>query len=246
MELDGKKIIEELDLLFSKNEVKKAGELLYNYLKLARENGDFAAEATVLNELVGYHRRTGDETSALESVNGALLLCEKNGLPKLTCANTFLNCATTLKCYSHMDKAFELYERAFCIYSAELSESDYRFAAFYNNYALAFVDVERFADAEGAYNSALKALAALGGNSSEVAVTYCNMAFLYEKTGEDEKASLCLDNAFSALSDEQTVRDGYYAFNCEKCADAFKHFGRFLQQWELEERAESIYENNRA
>lgn len=246
MKLDGKKIIEELDLLFSKNEVEKAGELLYKYLKLSKEYNDTAAQITVLNELVGFHRRTGKKDEALAVVKAAVSLVENEGLPNITRANTYLNCATTLKGYDSPHSALPLYEKAYLLYKSAIPETDYRFAAFYNNYALALADVGRFFEPEELYEKALGVLRSLGGNSSEIAVTYCNMAFLFDKTGADEKASNCLDKAYEELLGENTVRDGYYAFNCEKCADAFKYFGRFSQQWELEKTAEELYENNRA
>ena len=37
------------------------------------------------------------------------------------------------------------------------------------------------------------------------------------------------------------IRDGYYAFNCRKCADTFGHFGYFRMKRELSEAAETIY-----
>ena len=39
--------------------------------------------------------------------------------------------------------------------------------------------------------------------------------------------------------------DGYYAFNCRKCADTFGHFGYFRIRQELSRAAEEIYEEIR-
>lgn len=245
MKLDGEKIIRELDLLFSKNEVEKAGAYLYENLKLSREYGDSAAEITVLNELIGYHRRTGNEKEAIKLVNEAVKLTENRFFGGITAANTYLNSATTLKCFNKASEALPLYKKAYGLYLENISEGDYRFAGFFNNYGLALTDTGNFDGAEKAFEKALYVLSLTGENFSEIAVTYCNTAFLYDKQNRGDKVNACLDNAFAALNDERNVRDGYYAFNCEKCANAFKYFGRFFEQWELEERANGIYAHNR-
>lgn len=245
MKLDGEKIIRELDLLFSKNMVKEAGAYLYDNLKLAKKYGDSAAEITVLNELIGYHRRTGDKNAAYEQISDAIFLADKSFPGGITAANTYLNSATTLKCFGDAQKALPYYKKAYELYCENLSAGDYRFAGFFNNYGLALSDTGDFKGAENAFENALSRLSRTGENFSEIAVTYCNMAFLFDRQSNGANVNECLDKALSALNDGRNVRDGYYAFNCEKCADAFKYFGRFFDQWTLEERANEIYAHNR-
>ena len=51
-----------------------------------------------------------------------------------------------------------------------------------------------------------------------------------------------LARALALLNAPQVPRDGYYAFVCEKCAPVFGHYGYFLADDDLRERARSIYE----
>lgn len=246
MKIDAEKLIQELDALFAQNKVAEAGDFLDEKLILCREIGDRATELTVLNELIGYHRRTGLKEKALTCIDDALNLLKSGEFDRTVAkANTFLNSATTLKSYGLAEKGLDLYEKAKALYDEMLSKDDYRLAGFYNNYGLALCDTEQYEKADESYQNALKILERSGENKSEIAVTYCNIAFLYEKLEKDTEINRCLDKAMLALDDPTNKRDGYYAFNCEKSADAFRYFGRFIDQWTLEERAKEIYENNR-
>ena len=46
------------------------------------------------------------------------------------------------------------------------------------------------------------------------------------------------------LNSEEIVRDGNYAFVCEKCAPVFGFYGRFMTEKELNARMRSIYERD--
>ena len=51
-----------------------------------------------------------------------------------------------------------------------------------------------------------------------------------------------LDQAWDLLNADHLVRDGYYAFVCEKCAPAFSYYGYFMEAEELERRSKELYE----
>lgn len=51
-----------------------------------------------------------------------------------------------------------------------------------------------------------------------------------------------LDRALELLDTPGIPHDGYYAFVCEKCAPVFAHYGFFLADEDLRERAQAIYE----
>ena len=61
----------------------------------------------------------------------------------------------------------------------------------------------------------------------------------------DEIIRSYLDIA-EGLLENCKIRDGYYAFVCEKCASVFGYYGRFLYEKSLYDRAQSIYAENRA
>ena len=66
------------------------------------------------------------------------------------------------------------------------------------------------------------------------------MAHLYEKLEDYEKIEASLNAAKQAL-EEDSVRNGYYAYTCRKCAPSFGYFGYFAYEKELNERADLIY-----
>ena len=65
-----------------------------------------------------------------------------------------------------------------------------------------------------------------------------------ELGAEDASAQVdgVLDTAQALLDSPSLVRDGYYAFVCEKCAPTFAYYGWFAAADELNERARAIYE----
>ena len=83
----------------------------------------------------------------------------------------------------------------------------------------------------------------------EVAITYLNLATAAEReyglVEGDEIIRSYLDIAENLL-EHCKIRDGYYAFVCEKCASVFGYYGRFLYEKSLYDRAQKIYAENRA
>ena len=137
----------------------------------------------------------------------------------------------------------KLYEKAENIYGARLDENDARRAGLYNNHALALVDLKRYKEAENLYKRALAVMEKAEHGQADAAVTYVNMAHLYETwQNDEEKISACMEKAEELLNTPSLPRNGYYAFVCSKCAPSFGYFGYFLVDEELQKRAKEIYE----
>ena len=82
------------------------------------------------------------------------------------------------------------------------------------------------------------------GNLMDSAVTYINLAQLYDRQNEnDSRVAEMLDLAMECFNDPAAERGGYYAHTCNKCASAFGLFGRENDEEELKRRAAEIYEN---
>ena len=162
----------------------------------------------------------------------------------VTSGTTWINAATTLKAFGQPQKALPLYEKAWRAYSGSLDPMDYRFAGLSNNMALAYVDMGEYAHAGNYYEKAMSIMKKLPGGSMEMAVTYVNLACMYDVwvhcsdlEGDDaapddwdERIWDCLDKAMEYLDDPQAKRDGYYAFTCSKCAGTFGYFGQFRRK----------------
>lgn len=242
------RIAAKLDEHLNRNDYASAEQHLEYWLAEARLQGDGRAILFLCNECIGLHRKLGREQKALAACQAALDQIETMGIAEnIGAATTYLNAATAYKAFGKAKDAIPLFERAQGIYQKNLPPMDARWGGLYNNMALALVDLKRFREAKECY---LKALEITKANDTkpEQAVTHLNLASAAEsewglEAGEQEIA-LRIGLAWDLLNDGSLVRDGNYAFVCEKCAPTFRYYGYFLYANELEERAKEIYEGN--
>ncbi|MBR2876774.1 MAG: tetratricopeptide repeat protein [Clostridia bacterium] len=217
--------LNKYDELLNKNLVKEAGDFLENGIKEAKEQKDSFTELTLHNELVSYHRRTKEQAKAVSAINEILELLEKFELKaSVLGANMYLNCATTLNFFGRTADSLPLFERAFEAYINTIPENDYRFAGFYNNYALALYDTENYDEALRYFRKALNILSLYKGNDSEIALTFCNLSHLFEKTNDEEMLERCLQSAYLSLKDYDGEINNNFILHCEKCLEAFRYF----------------------
>ena len=131
------------------------------------------------------------------------------------------------------------------MYERELEPDDGRLGGLYNNMALALVDLGRFEEAQALYEQAITVMMRTENGAPEAAITYLNMASAAEAEhgllDAAERIEELLDTA-EQLLEGHTLRDGNYAFVCEKCATVFGYYGRFVYANELKARATNIYE----
>ena len=129
--LDVAVILNKYDELLNENQIKEAGEYLEEIKNAIAENDTFA-EMTLHNEVVSFHRRTGEQAKAVAAINEILQLLEKLEIKSsVVGANMYLNCATTLNFFHRTADSLPLFERAFEAYINTIPENDYRFAGFY-------------------------------------------------------------------------------------------------------------------
>ena len=243
--IDIERVRERLDRYLHSNDYASAERHLKYWLDEARAGSDVRAELFMLNELMGLYRKTGRKGEALDCCNMALDIVDGGDvIGSITSATTYINVATVYKAFGLADRAVPLFERAKDIYEASLDKGDARLGGLYNNMGLALADVGRFDEAEHFYRKAIGVMERIDGGEGEVAITYLNLATLTEKkqglVDGDEEIMAYLDIA-EGLLEGQTVRDGYYAFICEKCASVFGYYGRFIYEKTLYDRANEIY-----
>jgi len=238
------RVLRKLDDCFNHDEMAEAGRLLRHWLNEAVYLKDKDGELFILSEMMGYYRKTREEERALESVMRGLETLNRLGTAEtVSGATVILNAATTLKAFGKASEAVPHYDKALSVYKKLLAADDERMAGLYNNYALALVDLKKYAEAEKLYLSAIEILKDKKNGENDAAVTYVNMAHLYEAWSPDdeEKTERCLDKAYDCLNSDKLERDGYHAYVCAKCAPSFGYFGYFLIDAELKERAEKLY-----
>ena len=242
------RVLEKLDAYLHANDYLSAERHLVYWLDEAKLMRDRRAELFLFNELMGLYRKLGKRDEAIEFATRALSLACEGGAGEITVATTYINAATVYKAFSMPERSLPLFSKAKEIYERELDVCDVRIGGLYNNMGLAFADLSLFADAEECYNKAISVMENIPDREGEIAITYLNLATMVEKkhglVDGDEQIREYLDRAESLL-DQHTVRDGYYAFVCDKCATVFGYYGRFVYEKKLAERAREIYERER-
>lgn len=242
------RILSKLDEHLNRNDYAAAEQHLTYWLGEARLQGDERALLFLCNECIGLYRKLGQKEKALHFCQTALAQIESMGIGEnIGAATTYLNTATAYKAFGKAKEAIPLFERAEEIYRKNLPPQDPRWGGLYNNMALALVDLDRFDQAKDCYQKAL-AITQANDTKPEQAVTHLNLASAAERelgleAGEKEIA-LRIGLAWDLLNDPSLVRDGNYAFVCEKCAPTFRYYGYFIYANQLEERAKEIYEGN--
>lgn len=240
------RILGRLDEYLDKKDFAAAERHLAFWLSEAMAAGDGSIEVLVRCEQLGLLRKLSRREEALAAVRDTLACLERLGLfETVGGATALLNCATVYKAFSLSEQALPLFSRAREIYERHLPPSDPRLGGLYNNMALALCDLQRFSEAQELYRRAVSVMEGCPRGELEVAITYLNMAEAHEA----EVGPLDADEAVQerlrlarALLDGHQVRDGYYAFVCEKCASVYGYYGQFAYAAELEERARRIYE----
>ncbi len=236
-------IIDEYDGILAKEDLEGADAFLREWLDRFVSEDDWADELTILNEIMGLCRSTNEKEEALQAVKDGIGIVGEHSLgDSVSGGTTYLNAATTMKAFGYAKEAMPYYEQAARAYEHNLAPQDYRFGGLFNNMALALEDLGEYDKAEAYYLKAMGIMEGLEPESLlEVALTWINLAVLYEKWGKDEKTDGCIAQAIDIFTDDRVPRDDYYAFNCRKCAKTFGHFGYFKMEKMLTEEADRIY-----
>lgn len=240
-------VIAQLDALYNGGRESEAEEFICRHRDLAKQCGDWRAELSMVSELMGHYRRDRNEQAGLQAVYQGLDIIREHRLDTtVSGATVMLNAATTLKCFGKAEESVKVFSHVARVYSDNLDPMDYRFAGLYNNMALSYVDIGDYMQAEMYFKRAIHVMESCSEPGNEIAVTFCNMAEMYDKMDSgNPRVGRYMEYAWEMLNSPELKRDGYHAFTISKCAPTFDHFGFFLWAQELRERAEEIYAGNR-
>ncbi|MBQ9300313.1 MAG: tetratricopeptide repeat protein [Clostridia bacterium] len=241
------RFIDQMDRCFNRNDMKAARDCLASWEKEARQLGDDRGLLTVLNEAVGYYRRTQRKGKAMAAMRECVALVEKLGLSdSLSGATVYINAATTLAFFQQPEEGLALYDRADACYRALGQTASYEYAALLNNSAAALNALKRYDEAEARWRQAVDILKKEGGHDGELAISLVMLAHLTfdrDDTAYEQVESL-LDQAWEYLNSPNQPRDGNYAYVLRKCAPSFAYFQRPEAAQALREVAKEIYEGS--
>lgn len=255
--IDIQRFLDKLDIYLYSNNVEGAKRHINYWLTEAATVGDQRAKLTILNELIGLCRKTSDQEKCMKAIDEVFSLISTLRLEgEIIEATSYLNAATAYKAFGNATEALKCYRHTESIYKMRLSMFDSRFAGLYNNMALALAECGFPLEASSYYDKALQILQHNPKSEPEQAITYLNMADLLDshknKTDDDlshidfylKKAHSLLES-YMILNEAKVMKDGSYAYVCDKCAPVFDYYGYFAYSEELTERAKKIYNNNR-
>ncbi|MBQ9685527.1 MAG: hypothetical protein IJV41_03120 [Oscillospiraceae bacterium] len=231
-------MIRQLDQLINAGRAVKAQHFLEKKRQEAVDMGDWRAELTILNELMGQYRFGNKQPEAFAAVQDGLELVRAHHLGHtVSGATVMLNAATTLKSIGNASDSLPIFRHVSRVYADHLDPTDYRFGGLYNNMAQSFAAVEDFASAERYYRMALGILSQTPNQDNDLAVTWCSLAELYDRQDPlDERVGECVEKAWEHLNAPGLVHDGYHALTIRKCLSCFDRFGYFLYAKALRER----------
>ena len=238
------RFIDRLDGCFNRNDMKGARECIQFWEAEARRLQDERGLLTVLNEAVGYYRRTKKKTRALEAMQENLQLVEKLGLEQnISGATVYINAATTLSFFGSLEEALALYEKAAACFEAEHMTQSYEYAALLNNSAAALNDLKRYDEAEKNYREAIEILKKVGYHDGEIALSLLMLAHLTFDRDDDayEQVESLFDEAWDFINSDDQPKDGNYAYILRKCAPSLDYFQRPIEAQACRDVAREIY-----
>lgn len=234
------RVLERLDSYLASKEYGKAEDHLKYWLSDAEGTGDKYAYLTIVNELMGFYRRGGNEDEALRYAALGVERYASDGDISGTVfyATTCLNAATVFNAFGMPEKALDLYRKCLSVYSEKLEPDDLKFAGLYNNMGLAEAASGNVPGARELFEKAV-ALQEPYGNSTALdrAVTLLNICDICDS---DDEIDPLIEKAYALINDPEVPRDAYYAFVCEKCAPVFGGYGYFIYKNKLTEETEKI------
>ena len=168
---------EKLNKLFAEKDLEKVDEFLDNSLRTVLQNGDDLLAITILNEIIGFNRDTGNFEKSLSACDEAISLLRRNNLEgTVEYATSLQNVANAYRAAGKKVESLGYYNIVFKIYREKLDENDYKFASLHNNIALLYQEMGNFLMATEHLKQALSIIEQIDGSEIEVATTLSNLA----------------------------------------------------------------------
>lgn len=189
---------------------------------------------TLLNELIGFCRETGQAEKSYYYGETVLNLLQDMGLAgTLPFATSVLNIASAYRAGGRLEDAMTCYRAVEQIYGQILEPDDMLVASLYNNKALLYQEMGEF-EAAGSYlERALEIALRHPERYYEQASSYANLAATYLQLGKKEQGADCFQRAI-ALFESHGIRDAHY------CAALSSMAAYLFQQGEYD-RAEEYF-----
>lgn len=229
---------ETLDSYFARQEIDKVDPFLVSSLQQAKAEEDYAAYISISNEMIGFYRSVSAFEKAYVSAEDVLLLMEELQLDHSEhFATTLLNAATAYRAAGDFAQALRYYRQAVQIYDGLIKPDDYRYAGLYNNMSILLEKMDENEEAIRYAGQALAIIEKIEGGEMETATTLTNLALLYFKVSQHEKAKELLERALSLFENSGEDHDAHYSGALAGIGEAYFHMQEFDKALEYYEKA---------
>lgn len=209
--MDINQVLQQLDELFARHQIGQVEPFLLEKIEEAKLLGDSSALITLLNELIGHYRETGESEKSIICCKQVLELMDQLELKgSVAYATTLLNVANACRAAGLLRESMIYYQEVKEIYGRELEATDFRYASLYNNMSLLFQEMGDFESACDCLERALSIASLYEGARIEVAVTCTNLAASQLKLGRVQEAIANLHKAFSIFEMDEE-KDYHYS-----------------------------------
>ena len=231
-------ILTTYDAMFGKSTLADIEAYLYGNIKQAKEQSETGILFTLLNEMIGFCRDTTQKDKTLKYCAELLQLLDEMKLEgSVEYATALLNIANAYRAFDLLKTSLELFEQVERIYKQELDAKDFGYANLYNNWGLAYQEIENHAKAKEVL---LKALTVVDSYEEAVipqATTRTNLAATLLQLGTEEDYKEAVEYLQYALRihEENGGQDFHYGATLVALGDAYcfqKDFSKATKSYE--------------
>ena len=227
-----------MDSYFTKQQIDQIDPFLVVSLEQAKEEEDYGAYISICNEMIGFYRSISAFEKAYIAAEDVLLLMEELNMESTEhFATTLLNAATAYRAAGDYATALRYYKQALQIYDGILPPQDYRYAGLYNNMSILLENMNENEEAISYADKALSIIETLEDSAAETATTMTNLALLYFKVDQSNKAKELLEKALSLFEQSGENTDAHYSGALAGVAEAWYRMGDYAKALEYYEKA---------
>lgn len=178
-----------LDKLFAENRLPEVERYLTQALSDAEYEKDTDSMLAIYNELIGFHRTTGEHDKALYFCRQVMRLAHKMGIEDTVPYGTALmNIANENRAAGNLLEALSYCRKVYDIYSEQLGPYDILLAGYYNNVALIYQELGDYDKAVDALEHALSIIERHENAGTEIVATYANLGESLLRAGRLKEA----------------------------------------------------------
>lgn len=207
--MDAENILKKIDELIKESRLDEAIEYMKSTLEEAEKEGSNDVALTIINEMIGFYRDTGNMSEAVKYCRKSEELLDRIGIGKtMPRAAAYLNCANAYRAYGDYDQSMLYFERALEV--LEICGDESLYSSYYNNLSLLHQQMGHFEDSVECLKKALYIAEEKMHDQIRTAISATNLASsLLQLRRKDEARSL-LEKAVK-IFEGRTPSDFHYS-----------------------------------